>query len=128
MFGVINYGTYALGALLIVLVPGPNSMYVLSVGARKGIRTGFRAACGVLVGDSTLIVLTSLGASSLLRTSPLVFDAVKLLGAGYLLFLGYGMLTSARSLWRDRHAATDAPDAPPSPTRPGTASDRSAGP
>ena len=115
MFGVINYGTYALGALLIVLVPGPNSMYVLSVGARKGIRTGFRAACGVLVGDSTLIVLTSLGASSLLRTSPLVFDAVKLLGAGYLLYLGYGMLTSARSLWRDRHAATDAPDAPAEP-------------
>ncbi|QMU74691.1 leucine efflux protein LeuE [Streptacidiphilus sp. PB12-B1b] len=99
MFGVINYGTYVAGALLIILLPGPNSMYVLAVAARKGVRTGFRAATGVFVGDTTLIVLTSLGAASLLRATPLVFDAVKLLGAGYLLFLGYGMLQSARHLW-----------------------------
>lgn len=109
MFGVINYGTYVAGALLIILLPGPNSMYVLAVAARKGIRTGFRAATGVFIGDTTLIVLTSLGAASLLRTTPLVFDAVKLLGAGYLLFLGYGMLKAARQLWRDRHADPDAP-------------------
>jgi len=109
MFGVINYGTYAVGALLIVLLPGPNSMYVLSIAARKGVRTGFRAAIGVFAGDTTLIVLTSLGAASLLRTSPLVFDAVKLLGASYLLFLGYGMLRSAHTLWRTTHPATPAP-------------------
>jgi leucine efflux protein len=112
MFGVINYGTYTVGALLIILLPGPNSMYVLSIAARKGVRTGFRAAIGVFAGDTTLIVLTSLGAASLLRTSPLVFDAVKLLGASYLLFLGYGMLRSAHTLWRTTHpAAADAPDA-----------------
>ncbi len=104
MLGVTNFGTYAIGALLIVLLPGPNSMYVLSIAARKGVRTGFRAATGVFAGDTTLIVLTSLGAASLLRTTPLVFDAVKLLGAGYLLFLGYGMLKSARALWRASHA------------------------
>ena len=105
MFGVIDYSTYVAGALLIVLLPGPNSMYVLSIAARKGVRTGFRAATGVFVGDTTLILLTSLGAASLLRTTPLVFDVVKLLGAGYLLFLGYGMLRSARDLWRADRAA-----------------------
>jgi leucine efflux protein len=116
MFGVINYGTYAAGALLIILLPGPNSMYVLAVAARKGVRTGFRAATGVFIGDSTLILLTSFGAASLLRTTPLVFDAVKLLGAGYLLFLGYGMLRSARRLWLDRNAAaTAAPAVVPGP-------------
>ena len=123
MFGVIDYSTYVAGALLIVLLPGPNSMYVLSIAARKGVRTGFRAATGVFVGDTTLILLTSLGAASLLRTTPLVFDVVKLLGAGYLLFLGYGMLKSARDLWRADRAAraagdtttTDAPDAAPAP-------------
>ncbi|MFC1430928.1 leucine efflux protein LeuE [Streptacidiphilus sp. N1-3] len=106
MFGVINYGTYVLGALLIILLPGPNSMYVLSVAARRGMRTGFRAACGVFLGDTTLIVLTSLGAASLLKATPVVFDVVKLVGAGYLLFIGYGMLKSARSTWLDRRAAT----------------------
>ena len=113
MFGVTGYGTYVLGALLIVLLPGPNSMYVLSVAARKGIRTGFRAATGVFLGDTTLIVLTSLGAASLLRATPLVFDGVKLVGAAYLVYIGYGMLKAARRMWLDRHADPDAPDTDP---------------
>ena len=113
MFGVTGYGTYVLGALLIVLLPGPNSMYVLSVAARKGVRTGFRAATGVFLGDTTLIVLTSLGAASLLRATPLVFDGVKLVGAVYLVYIGYGMLKAARRMWLDRHADPDAPDTDP---------------
>ncbi|WP_042404856.1 leucine efflux protein LeuE [Streptacidiphilus carbonis] len=104
MFGVVHYSTYAIGALLIVLLPGPNSMYVLSVAARRGVRTGFRSACGVFLGDTTLIVLTSLGAASLLKATPLVFDAVKLVGAAYLVYIGYGMLKSARQMWRERKA------------------------
>ena len=116
MFGVTNYGTYALGALLIVLLPGPNSMYVLSVAARKGVRTGFRGACGVFLGDTTLIVLTSLGAASLLKATPLVFDGVKLVGAAYLVYIGYGMLKAARQMWLDRHTDPDAtPDADQTP-------------
>ncbi|MHA6762176.1 leucine efflux protein LeuE [Streptacidiphilus sp. PAMC 29251] len=124
MFGVINYGTYVLGALLIILLPGPNSMYVLSVAARKGVRTGFRAAFGVFLGDTTLITLTSLGAASLLKATPLVFDGVKLVGAGYLVFIGYGMLKSARRMWLDRNTdpdtdadQADAPDAQERPFR-----------
>ncbi|WP_037602074.1 leucine efflux protein LeuE [Streptacidiphilus rugosus] len=112
MFGVTHYSTYVLGALLIVLLPGPNSLFVLSVAARSGIATGYRAAAGVFVGDTTLILLTSLGAASLLRATPLVFDAVKLIGAVYLLVIGWGMLRAARALWRDRHDA-----AVPSETR-----------
>ena len=107
MFGVVHYSTFAVGALLIVLLPGPNSMYVLSVAARRGVRTGFRSACGVFVGDTTLIVLTSLGAASLLEATPIVFDAVKLIGAGYLIYIGYGMLRSARQMWRERKAGPD---------------------
>ncbi|MEZ0069595.1 leucine efflux protein [Streptacidiphilus sp. MAP12-20] len=111
MFGVTHYSTYVLGALLIILLPGPNSLYVLSVAARSGIATGYRAAAGVFVGDTTLILLTSLGAASLLRATPLVFDAVKLVGAAYLLVIGWGMLHAAHALWRDRNA-TAAPQTP----------------
>ena len=105
MLGVTHYATYVLGALLIVLLPGPNSMYVLSVAARKGVRTGYRAAAGVFIGDSTLIVLTSLGAASLLKATPVVFDVVKAVGACYLLWIGWNMLRSALTLWRNRAAA-----------------------
>ncbi|MFJ8040546.1 leucine efflux protein LeuE [Kitasatospora sp. NPDC096147] len=117
MLGVNDLATYVLGALLIVLLPGPNSLYVLSVAARKGIRTGYQAAAGVFLGDFTLISLTALGASSLLEANPAVFAVVKFGGAAYLLWIGFGMLRAARQLWRERHAlpaaeATEAGDAP----------------
>ncbi|QKW20295.1 leucine efflux protein LeuE [Kitasatospora sp. NA04385] len=105
MLGVHDLATYVLGALVIVLLPGPNSLYVLSVAARKGVRTGYRAACGVFLGDLTLISLTSLGAASLLRANPAVFAVVKFGGAAYLLWIGYGMLRAARAMWRDRALA-----------------------
>ncbi|MER7751164.1 leucine efflux protein LeuE [Kitasatospora sp. NPDC097643] len=114
MLGVNDLATYVLGALVIVLLPGPNSLYVLSVAARKGVRTGYRAAAGVFVGDFTLISLTSLGAASLLKANPAVFAVVKFGGAAYLLWIGYGMLRAARQLWREHRAAAD-PDAGEAP-------------
>ncbi|PYC69516.1 leucine efflux protein LeuE [Streptomyces tateyamensis] len=108
MFGVTDLATYTLGALVIVLLPGPNSLYVLSVAARKGIRTGYRAAAGVFLGDFTLISLTSLGAASLLKANPAAFAVVKLGGAAYLLWIGFNMLRSARQLWRE-HRSADRP-------------------
>ncbi|MFE6744798.1 leucine efflux protein LeuE [Kitasatospora purpeofusca] len=108
MLGVNDLTTYVLGALVIVLLPGPNSLYVLSVAARKGVRTGYKAAAGVFVGDFTLISLTSLGAASLLKANPAVFAVVKFGGAAYLLWIGIGMLRAARGLWRE-HRASDEP-------------------
>jgi leucine efflux protein len=113
VLGVNDLATYVLGALVIVLLPGPNSLYVLSVAARKGIRTGYRAAAGVFVGDLTLISLTSLGAASLLKANPAVFAVVKFGGAAYLLWIGYGMLRAARQLWQERRAAADPAAEPP---------------
>ncbi|MEU4581761.1 leucine efflux protein LeuE [Kitasatospora aureofaciens] len=110
MLGVNDLATYVLGALVIILLPGPNSLYVLSVAARKGIRTGYRAAAGVFVGDLTLISLTSLGAASLLKANPAVFAVVKFGGAAYLLWIGFGMLRAARQLWRERRAEADPAD------------------
>lgn len=114
MLGTVNLPTFILGAALIVLLPGPNSLYVLSVGARKGVRTGYRAACGVFLGDTVLLTLTALGAASLLKRSPTSFDVVKYLGAAYLAWLGAGMLRSAVAAFRARRAAAD-PAAAPAP-------------
>ncbi|MEV4615003.1 leucine efflux protein LeuE [Kitasatospora sp. NPDC049258] len=105
MLGVNDLATYILGALVIILLPGPNSLYVLSVAARKGVRTGYRAAAGVFIGDFTLISLTSLGAASLLKANPAVFAVVRFGGAAYLLWIGFGMLRAARQLWLERRAA-----------------------
>ncbi|MCW8218868.1 leucine efflux protein LeuE [Streptomyces griseolus] len=103
MLGVTDLPTYLAGLVLIILLPGPNSLYVLSVAARRGVRTGYVAAAGVWTGDTVLMTLSALGAASLLQTTPLLFAVVKYVGAGYLTWLAVGMLRTAVSMWRERH-------------------------
>ncbi|MFF1276530.1 leucine efflux protein LeuE [Streptomyces marokkonensis] len=100
MFGVIDLPTYLAGLVLIILLPGPNSLYVLSVAARKGVRTGYAAVAGVFTGDAVLMTLAALGAASVLSTTPLLFLVVKYAGAGYLAWMAYGMLRSAWHMWK----------------------------
>ncbi|MFE2017004.1 leucine efflux protein LeuE [Streptomyces sp. NPDC059499] len=103
MLGVTDLPTYLAGLVLIILLPGPNSLYVLSVAARRGVRTGYMAAAGVWTGDTVLMTLSAMGAASLLQTTPLLFAVVKYAGAGYLTWLAIGMLRAAVSTWRERH-------------------------
>ncbi|MFK0026445.1 leucine efflux protein LeuE [Streptomyces sp. NPDC090798] len=103
MLGVIDLPTYLAGLVLIVLLPGPNSLYVLSVAARKGVRTGYTAAAGVWCGDTVLMTLSAAGVASLLQANAVLFGIVKYAGAGYLTWLAVGMLRAAWSMWRTRH-------------------------
>jgi leucine efflux protein len=102
MLGVIDLPTYVAGLVLIVLLPGPNSLYVLSVAARRGVRKGYRAAAGVWCGDTVLMVLSAAGVASLLQANALLFGIVKYAGAGYLTWLAVGMLRAAWGMWRTR--------------------------
>ncbi|MFH8614213.1 leucine efflux protein LeuE [Streptomyces sp. NPDC017979] len=102
MMGVTDLPTYLAGLVLIILLPGPNSLYVLSVAARRGVRTGYRAAAGVWAGDTVLMVLSAAGVASLLKTNDLLFGLVKFAGAGYLTWLAIGMLRAAWGMWRSR--------------------------
>ncbi|MFE9096182.1 leucine efflux protein LeuE [Streptomyces sp. NPDC007264] len=102
MFGVIDLPTYLAGLVLIILLPGPNSLYVLSVAARNGVRAGYTAAAGVWCGDSVLMTLSAAGVASLLKANPVLFGIVKYAGAGYLTWLAVGMLRAARGMWRNR--------------------------
>ncbi|MEU0848881.1 leucine efflux protein LeuE [Streptomyces flaveolus] len=110
MFGVIDLPTYLAGLVLIVLLPGPNSLYVLSVAARRGVRAGYTAAAGVWCGDAVLMTLSAAGVASLLQANALLFGIVKYAGAGYLTWLAVGMMRAAWAMWRTRRVET-APDA-----------------
>jgi leucine efflux protein len=112
-FGITNIWTYVVGSLLIILLPGPNSVFVLSTAARHGVRVGYRAACGVFLGDSVLMFLTAAGAASLLKSTPPLFTAVKYSGALYLAWIGFGMLRSAWEALRRPRPATPPGEADP---------------
>lgn len=98
--GVVDLPTYVLGTFLIILLPGPNSLYVLSTAARFGVGSAYRAACGVFLGDTVLMLLASAGVASLLRANPAVFAVLKFAGAGYLAWIGIAMLRGAWANWR----------------------------
>ncbi|MGA5559644.1 leucine efflux protein LeuE [Streptomyces platensis] len=104
MLGITDLSTYLVGLALIILLPGPNSLYVVSVAARRGPRVAYRAAAGVLCGDTVLMTLSAGGVASLLQTTPVLFAVVKFAGAGYLTWLAVGMLRGAWALWRGREA------------------------
>jgi leucine efflux protein len=91
-FGIIHFPSYLLGAILIILLPGPNSLYVLALSAEKGWRKGIWAAAGIVVGDAIIMLSVALGAATVLASSPLIYGMLRLLGAGYLAWLGFGII------------------------------------
>jgi leucine efflux protein len=119
VLGITEFWTYVLGTVAIVLLPGPNSIFVLAVGAQRGVRMGYRAAAGVFVGDTVLMVLAAAGVASLLRTYPPIFMVIKYAGAAYLAWLGVGIIRGARHKWRNRIVRQD------DLTGPGSAADPS---
>jgi leucine efflux protein len=102
VLGITDFWTYVLGTLAIVLLPGPNSIFVLTVGAQRGVRAGYRAAAGVFIGDAVLMALAAAGVASLLRAYPPVFMVIKYAGAAYLAWLGFGIIRGGWRKWRDR--------------------------
>jgi len=114
-YGVTDLWTYVVGAFGIILLPGPNSLYVLSVATARGVRPGFHGAFGVFVGDTILLICTALGAAGLLRTHPALFMVVKYVGAAYLFWVGLNLLLGALAGWRrpaDGVQSTEAVSAP----------------
>lgn len=95
MFGITDLATYIIGTILIVILPGPNSLFVMSVASRFGIKAGYKGALGVYTGDMILIILTALGAASLLHAFPWLFILLKVVGAAYLSYLGIKLLIAA---------------------------------
>ena len=94
-YGVTDLWTYVVGAIAIILLPGPNSLFVLSVATVRGVKMGYRAAFGVFLGDSILMLFTALGAAGLLKAYPTLFMVVKYSGAGYLGYVGLSLLWAA---------------------------------
>ncbi|VVE52242.1 leucine efflux protein LeuE [Pandoraea aquatica] len=105
--GILNLWTYLAGVVVVILLPGPNSLYVLAVAAQRGVRQGYAAACGVFLGDTVLMTLAAAGVASLLHTQPALFFVVKYLGAAYLCWMGLNMLRGAIANVRAARAKSD---------------------
>jgi threonine/homoserine/homoserine lactone efflux protein len=100
--------------LLLNLTPGADIAYTVSRAASQGARAGVVAACGIGAGCLFHVALATLGISAAIAASALAFSVLKLLGAGYLAWVGAGLLLAARRTLRAGRSAADtaAPRAP----------------
>ncbi|WP_028454938.1 LysE family translocator [Chitinilyticum litopenaei] len=80
---------YLATTLFISATPGPNMLLMLSHGARYGWRATLATMAGALSGLALLIGLSALGLATILATSAELFVALKLIGAAYLVYLGW---------------------------------------
>ena len=89
MFTAQELLLFALAALLLVLTPGPNMVYCVSRSLTQGPRAGLWSLAGVVLGFAVHLLAASLGLTALLLALPLAFDAIRLAGAAYLLWLAW---------------------------------------
>lgn len=99
-YGITDLTTFIVGTILIVLVPGPNSLYVMTVAARSGISAGYAGALGISVGDVILMTLAATGVASLFAANPMFLVILKYVGAAYLVYLGFSLLRTAYQRWQ----------------------------
>lgn len=79
---------FALAALALAVVPGPAVLYIVAQSVHGGRSVGVVSALGIASGGLVHVVAAVVGLSAVLATSATAFDAVKLLGAAYLVWLG----------------------------------------
>ncbi|MFS2017557.1 LysE family translocator [Massilia sp. CT11-108] len=96
MFGIHDLALFVVSGLLLNIMPGPDSLLIMTRSATQGWRAGSAAALGIGTGTFVHIFAAALGLSAILATSAAAFTVVKLLGAAYILYLAVGMLLSKR--------------------------------
>lgn len=89
---------FAAMSLLLIAVPGPSVLFVLGRALAHGRWTALASVLGNTVGEYTVAVAVSLGLGPVVARSVLVFTALKLAGAAYLVFLGVKALRHRRAL------------------------------
>ncbi len=94
MFGVADYGAFVVAVIVFLAIPGPGNLALITSTSKGGVIGGLAATLGVILGDQVLMWLAVAGVATLLAASPMVFNAVQWLGAAYLAWLGWRMVSA----------------------------------
>ncbi len=96
---------YLAAAVVLVLIPGPGTAWIVAQTAAGGTRRGLQAGLGLETATLIHALAAGLGLSALLAASALAFDALKWAGAAYLIWLGI-------KAWREKAEAERKTSAP----------------
>ena len=95
--GITSFGLFLLTAFLMNITPGTDTMYIVSRSVSQGKKAGIYSVLGISTGSLVHTFLAALGLSVILTTSVLLFTIIKIIGAGYLVYLGVRMLMQRSS-------------------------------
>jgi threonine/homoserine/homoserine lactone efflux protein len=101
------YVAYTLACIVIILVPGPTVTLVIASSMRHGTRAGLLNVAGTQAGIAMMIAIVGIGLNSTIEAMGHWFEWVRLLGAAYLIYIGWQMIRSSGRL-----EAGEAPVAP----------------
>jgi len=93
MFGISDYGAFVAAFVLLLFLPGPGNLALITSTSQGGMRGGLASVLGLLLGDQVLLWMTVAGVAALLQSYPHLFMALQWVGAAYLAWLG------ARMVW-----------------------------
>lgn len=94
MFGITNLAAFIAAAVLLIITPGADTMYIMGRSISQGKRAGIYSALGISAGTLIHTIAAALGLSIILAESALAFAIIKYLGAAYLVFLGIKSIVS----------------------------------
>lgn len=92
MFGISDYGAFVAAFVLLLFLPGPGNLALITSTTQGGMRGGIASVLGLLLGDQILLWMTVAGVAALLQTFPHLFMALQWVGAAYLTWLGAKMV------------------------------------
>ncbi len=92
--------TYTLAAGVLLIIPGPTILLVVSYALTEGRRSAVAIVAGVVLGDLTAMTVSIAGLGALLSASAALFTVMKWVGAAYLVYLGVTMWRSSTGLER----------------------------
>ena len=109
MFGIHDLPLFIVSGLLLNIMPGPDSLLIMTRSATQGWRAGVAATLGIGAGTMIHVLAAAVGLSAILATSATAFMVVKYVGAAYIIYMAIGLLRSKR------RGAAVAVAAPPMP-------------
>ncbi len=98
MWGITGYFGFLASSIMLNMVPGADTIYILSKAITGGKKKGIVSALGISTGILIHTVLASLGLSAILASSALAFNLMKLAGAAYLIVMGLRTIFSTKEL------------------------------
>ncbi|MGI6854908.1 LysE family translocator [Mesorhizobium sp. 1B3] len=101
------YAAYVIACIVIVLVPGPTVTLIVASSIRHGTRAGLLNVAGTQLGVAMMIAVVGIGLTSMIEAAGHWFEWIRLIGAGYLIWLGIQMFRSSGRL--DAEGAPVAP-------------------